>query len=162
MKTKILLFTLVFSVTLMFSCKEDASSKINAENVEAVKQDIAKSGEYPQFKFDKAEHDFGTINEGDVVTTTFGFTNTGKSPLIIARALGSCGCTVPSYPTEPIAPGESGQIEVSFNSAGKPNLQQKIVTLYANTEKGKELLKIKALVKPDPNKAAQFQTNTIN
>lgn len=162
MKTKTLLFSLVLSVTLLFSCKEDASSKVNAENVEAVKQDIAKSGEYPQFTFDKVEHDFGTINEGDVVTTTFNFTNTGKSPLIIARALGSCGCTVPSYPTEPIAPGESGNIEVSFNSAGKPNLQQKIVTLYANTEKGKELLKIKAMVKPDPNKAAQFKTNTIN
>lgn len=162
MKTRIFFLSAVFAAGFFISCKENATSKINAENVETVKQEIAQSGEYPVFQFDKSEHDFGEINEGDVVSTTFKFTNTGKSPLIIARALGSCGCTVPSYPTEPIAPGESGEIEVSFNSAGKPNLQQKIVTLYANTEKGKELLKIKALVKPDPNKGAQFQTNTIN
>jgi len=59
--------------------------------------------------FDKTSHDFGTITEGDKVTTTFGFTNTGDADLIIVDARGSCGCTVPQYPKNtPIAPGETG------------------------------------------------------
>jgi hypothetical protein len=162
MKRKIFMLSSLLVLVFTISCKENASSKINQENVNAAQQEVAKAGEYPQFTFDKTEHDFGTINEGDVAKTTFKFTNTGKSPLIIARALGSCGCTVPSYPKEAIAPGESGEIQVAFDSSGKPNLQQKVVTLFANTEKGKELLKIKAVVTPDPNKAASYQNNPIN
>ncbi len=104
----------------------------------------------PRFKFDKTEHDFGTINEGDVVETVFAFTNVGKTELIITSAKGSCGCTVPQWPKEPIMPGEAGEIKVKFNSYRKPNLQQKQITLRTNTEGGKEILKIRAQVTPSP------------
>jgi len=108
--------------------------------------------------FDKQSHDFGNINEGDIVTTTFSFTNTGKGDLIIVDARGSCGCTVPQYPkNQPIAPGGSGEIVVSFDSNNKPNLQQKAVTISANTESGREMLRIKAMVSPDPIKEQQRQ-----
>ena len=108
--------------------------------------------------FDKQSHDFGNINEGDIVTTKFTFTNTGKTDLIIVDARGSCGCTVPQYPkNQPIVPGGSGEIVVSFDSNNKPNLQQKAVTISANTESGREMLRIKAMVSPDPIKEQQRQ-----
>ncbi len=149
MKIAILASALILAVSFV-SCNEDASKKIKTENLELAKErdnEIKLGG--PRLKFDKTEHDFGTINEGDVVETVFSFTNVGKSELIIASAKGSCGCTVPEWPKEPILPGEQGQIKVKFNSYRKPNLQQKQITLVTNTENGKEILKIRAQVTPD-------------
>ena len=96
-------------------------------------------------------HDFGTINEGDVVSTTFTVTNTGKNPLIINDAKGSCGCTTPnisSFKNKPIAPGESRDIEVQFDSKGKPNVQRKTVKLMGNFEPNPTVLNIQANVTP--------------
>ncbi|MGB1021021.1 MAG: DUF1573 domain-containing protein [Flavobacteriaceae bacterium] len=141
---------------LLVSCQEGASRKVKKENVEASSNDIADKADAPVMKFDKVIHDFGTIAEGDKVKTTFNFTNTGKSDLIIVDARGSCGCTVPNYPKNtPIAPGESGEIVVSFDSSNKPNMQQKTVTIAANTQSGRETLRIKAMVSPDPVKQKQ-------
>lgn len=86
------------------------------------------------WKFASTEHDFGKLKQGETAEYKFTFTNTGKEPLIIENAQGSCGCTVPNYPKEPIPPGGTGTIDVSFNSAGKSGAQQKTVTLTANTE----------------------------
>ncbi|MGB0864187.1 MAG: DUF1573 domain-containing protein, partial [Saprospiraceae bacterium] len=69
--------------------------------------------------FTNEEFDFGTVNEGEKVKHTFKFKNTGKEPLIISNAKGSCGCTVPKWPREPIAPGASGDVVVEFNSDKK-------------------------------------------
>lgn len=140
----------VLSLSLMtFSCNENAAKKIKTENLELAKErdeEIKIGG--PELQFEKTEHDFGVINEGDVVETVFSFTNSGKSELIITSAKGSCGCTVPEWPREPIMPGEKGQIKVKFNSDRKPNLQQKNITLVTNTDQGKEIIKIKAQVTP--------------
>ena len=147
----LIVITLVVIGLSFTSCKEDATQKIKTENLEVAKErdsEIKMGG--PRFKFDKTEHDFGTINEGDVVETVFAFTNVGKSELIITSAKGSCGCTVPEWPKEPIMPGEVGEIKVKFNSYRKPNLQQKQITLRTNTEGGKEILKIRAQVTPSP------------
>ena len=101
-------------------------------------------------KFAEVEHHFGDITEGEKVETRFEFTNTGKEPLIISNAKGSCGCTVPKWPKEPIAPGETGELLVSFDSKGKPGSQTKTVTVTANTEPAVTRLTIKAEVaKPD-------------
>jgi len=110
----------------------------------------------PVMSFDKGIHDFGVIQEGSRVETVFTFTNTGKSDLIIQDARGSCGCTVPEYPKNlPIAPGATGEIRVSFDSNNKPNLQQKTVTITANTDTGRETIRIKAMVTADPVKQQQ-------
>ena len=74
------------------------------------------------------------ITEGDVVKHQFKFSNTGKYPLEILKAEGTCGCTVPTWPKDPIKPGDSADIEVSFNTSGKPNRQSKSITLTSNTE----------------------------
>ena len=79
-------------------------------------------------------HDFGTIMQGDKVEHTFRFTNTGSSPLIITNVEVTCGCTTPKgWPRDPISPGETGELTVAFNSAGKIGLQRKVVTLISNS-----------------------------
>jgi hypothetical protein len=90
--------------------------------------------------------DFGTITEGDVVDHVFSFVNEGDAPLIISSATASCGCTVPVWPKAPIAPGEQAEIKVQFNSRSKPGVQNKTVTVTANTYPKVTRLKIKANV----------------
>ncbi|HET6991900.1 MAG TPA: DUF1573 domain-containing protein [Bacteroidia bacterium] len=89
----------------------------------------------PVITMDVLEYNFGTIKQGDIVTREYKFKNTGKEPLIINNAVGSCGCTVPDYPKEPIKPNGTGVIKVTFNSAGKMGQQDKTVTLTYDTDK---------------------------
>ena len=142
----------------LVSCNNSASTKVKKENVEVAKAQQEMTSNLAVMNFEKSEHDFGTINEGDVVETSFVFTNTGNSELTILDARGSCGCTVPEYPKNtPIAPGESGEIKVKFDSSNKPGNQAKTVTLTTNTERGREILRIKTIVTPDPVKEQQRQ-----
>lgn len=97
-------------------------------------------------KVDRMEHDFGTITQDKPVVTTFTITNTGKNPLVISSAKGSCGCTVPKVPSAPLAPGASEKIEVSFDPKGKPGANAKTVTIIANTEPATTILNLKSLV----------------
>jgi len=97
-------------------------------------------------KFEEYAHDFGMLNEGDKVYHKFKFKNTGTTPLIIENARGSCGCTVPQWPREPIAPGESGEIEVSYDSKNRKGKQTKSVSITANTEPRITKLNIIAIV----------------
>jgi hypothetical protein len=144
------IITILVLSLLVISCNDKPANKIKKENLElAKKRDSKIKLGGAKMKFDKTEHDFGTINEGDVVETIFKFTNSGKSELIITSAKASCGCTIPEWPKEPIMPGESGEIKVKFNSRRKPNLQQKRVTLVTNTPEGKEIIKIRAMVIPE-------------
>lgn len=129
------------------SCKEDAANKVKAENVEEAAERDAQAVVYPEITFDETEHDFGTIDQGTSVEHTFTFTNTGNAPLVITNATSSCGCTVPTWTKEPIAPGETGEMLVKFNGSGQ-NQVTKTVTVTANTESGKEQLRIKAFVTP--------------
>ncbi len=103
-------------------------------------------GPLPSFNFSEELHDFGTIKDGDVVEHVFSFTNTGAAPLIISDAKGSCGCTVPEWPKEPIPVGATGQLKVKFNSKNKPGIQNKTVTITANTWPTTQRLRIKANV----------------
>ena len=103
-------------------------------------------GPLPAFSFSEELHDFGTIKDGDVVEHVFTFTNNGQAPLIISDAKGSCGCTVPEWPKEPIAVGGTGELKVKFNSKNKPGIQNKTVTITANTWPTTQRLRIKANV----------------
>ncbi len=97
-------------------------------------------------KFEEMEHDFGKIKQGDNVSHIFVFKNTGTKPLIISSAKSSCGCTVPDYPKDPIAPGQKGEISVMFNSTGKAGTQTKTITINANTDPNPTRLTIKTEV----------------
>ncbi|WP_190809373.1 DUF1573 domain-containing protein [Flagellimonas sp. S3867] len=149
MKRITTILSLIMAVTLVgVSCKDKASNKIVADNVEnATDRDEAQK-QLPVMNFEKSEHDFGTITQGTPQETVFKFTNTGSAPLIITDAKSSCGCTVPDYPKNtPIAPGDTGELLVKFNGTGQ-NQVTKTITVTANTEKGTELLRIKAFVNP--------------
>ena len=114
----------------------------------ATAESATAAGPATTIAFAEKNHEFGTINEGDVVEHTFAFTNTGDTPLIIQDARATCGCTIPKKPEGPIAPGESGEIQVRFNSQGKPGMQNKTITVTANTEPSITQLFIKADVTP--------------
>lgn len=94
--------------------------------------------------------DFGEIEEGEKVTHVFPFKNNGEHPLIISNAKGSCGCTVPDWPREPIPPGGTGEIKVQYDSKGKGQpegrAESKRVTITANTDPANSYLTIKGKV----------------
>lgn len=138
----------IASLVLTVSCKDNASSKVEASNVQETAMREESTGKVPVMSFTEKEFDFGTIKEGDKVEHVFTFTNTGDADLIIADAKGSCGCTVPVFKKEPIKPGETSTMKVTFDSTGKPGKQQKSVNITANTASGNELLTIKAEVMP--------------
>lgn len=138
----------LLSIFTFVSCKDNATSKIKSDNVAVAAERDAAGKKLPMMVFDKTEHDFGTIEKGTPQETIFSFTNTGDAPLIITNAKSSCGCTIPEYPKNtPIAPGEKGELVVKFNGQGQ-NQVTKTVTVTANTEKGQEIVRIKAFVNP--------------
>ena len=142
-------FLTLITLSFFFSaCNESASSKINTDN----KSSIQKESIYAEITFDRVFHDFGMVREGEIVKTIFKFTNTSENDLYIVDAMGSCGCTVPKYPKNvPIKPGGTGEIEVNFDTNGRPDLQQKMVKVSANTPSGGQLLRIQAFVEPKIN-----------
>ena len=140
---RLILLAILFS---FLACNESASKKINTD---VAQNQILKDRKYAEITFDRIFHDFGNVNEGEIVKTVFTFTNTSENDLYIVDARGSCGCTVPKYPKNvAIKPGESGEIEVNFDTTGRPNLQQKMVKVSANTSTSGEMLRIQAFVNP--------------
>jgi hypothetical protein len=105
-------------------------------------------GPLPVIEWAGLEHDFGTINEGEKVTHVYKFKNTGAVPLIIETVRPSCGCTAPNWSKEPIPVGGTGEVEVVFDSKGKPNMQNKTVTVTANTWPQSTVLRFKTFVTP--------------
>jgi hypothetical protein len=100
-------------------------------------------------KFEKEVHDYGTISQGADGGTEFVFTNTGKEPLVITNATGSCGCTVPEWPKEPLAPGKKASIKVMYDTKRIGNFQ-KTVTVTSNGSAEPVVLTIKGLVNEVP------------
>ncbi|WP_020536579.1 DUF1573 domain-containing protein [Lewinella cohaerens] len=96
-------------------------------------QPASPAGPITEMTFGEMTFDFGTITEGEVVAHTYTFTNTGDEPLVLSNAKGSCGCTIPAWPQEPIAPGETASMTVEFNSKGKTGQRNQKVTITANT-----------------------------
>ncbi len=148
----------ILSSILLFSCSDQ--DKKTEENKDLLSTDLVNNPHsatgtdkermsvLPTMDFKDSTHDFGTINDGEKVIYDFKFTNNGKSPLIISGATGSCGCTVPSYPNDPIKPGESGAVKVMFDGTNKSGHQEKSVVLTTNSKKGTHMLYIKADVVP--------------
>ena len=116
----------ILSIVLLLSCGDMAKKVDNNEQLSTDLVRNSKTAEVgekelgmPAFSFEKEEHDFGILIDGEKVTYSFQFTNSGDAPLIISNAKGSCGCTVPNYPKEPIAPGATASIDVTFDSKGR-------------------------------------------
>jgi len=119
------------------SCNTKQTSEIKSEESyetnESTIQTPIDSTLFAAIKFDEREFSFGDAAQGQVLTHTFAFTNTGKSSLLIQNAVASCGCTVPQWPKESVAPGQKGSITVEFNSKNMTGQVKKTVTVTANT-----------------------------
>jgi hypothetical protein len=118
------------------------------------------TGPLTSIKFEQDTYDWGKVMDGEKVTHVFKFKNTGNEPLIISNAKGSCGCTVPEWPKDAIAPGKSGEIKVVFDSKGKGGVggkeDTKKITITANTDPADTYLNIKGKVdKKEGDAAAQ-------
>lgn len=184
MKSFNLLTVLVIATVFVFtSCKEKAAEDANAAVTTEASTDPAAAaadgstlsagdamaggeaaatpvptGPLTSIKFEQETYDWGKVMDGDKVTHVFKFKNTGNEPLIISNAKGSCGCTVPEWPKDAIAPGKSGEIKVIFDSKGKGAVggkdDSKKVTITANTDPADTYLTIKGKVDKKEGEAA--------
>lgn len=145
---KHLFLVLIFACGIMLvSCdnnnKKISTSVVKNENSATTTVD---AGNLPAMKFEETEHEFGRIIQGEKVSYTFKFKNTGGSDLLISKVSTSCGCTATDYPKDPVKPGESGKIEVTYDSHNKKGYQNKTITVLANTDPNYITLFIKATV----------------
>ncbi|MCU0348678.1 MAG: DUF1573 domain-containing protein [Saprospiraceae bacterium] len=128
----------------------DGSNVAVTPNGTTPAEPAAPTGPTTSMSFTETEFNFGKVKAGEKVQHEYVFKNTGKEPLVISNAKGSCGCTVPEWPKEPIAPGGSGKIKVEFDSKGKSGPQTKQVTITANTDPVQSIIYIKGDVIGDP------------
>jgi len=164
------LFVLAIGCLAMTSCQNESSSAVKDEArqelegasanavttsnptspttidaqsaAEAAAAEIIPTGPLTSIEFAETKHEYGAIEQGEKAAHTFTFKNTGNEPLVLSNVKPSCGCTTPSWTKEPIAPGETGSIDVEFDSKGKSGNQTKTVTVTANTEPAKTVLTI--------------------
>ncbi len=102
----------------------------------------------PYITFEEKSHDFGDIEQGDIVEYVFNFENTGDAPLILSNVQTTCGCTTSFWPREPIAPGAKSKIEAKFNSRGKSGRQNKVITITSNAVNNPDRVSIISNVLP--------------
>ena len=129
----ILLFSALLMTGTLYAQQEvPAGTSPAGVTVEPVADPVEAAPELTQIEFVEDSYDFGKITQGDVVKHTFTLKNAGDHPLILENVKPSCGCTALDWPREPIAPGETADIEAQFNSAGKMGRQMKYITIVYN------------------------------
>lgn len=147
------IYTLLAAAALIAS----QSSCTNNDNENALKNDpvaqeqmardsVKNSMETANIAFTASHHDFGTVQEGEKLTHTFLFQNTGEYPLYISNVISPCGCTVPEYDKQPILPGKEGKITIEFNTQGRLGNQEKKLTVIANIPQEHTYVSFKATV----------------
>ncbi|MES2779476.1 MAG: DUF1573 domain-containing protein [Bacteroidota bacterium] len=161
------IFYTVAMASMVFACNTEPTPKASTDLVNnPVTADVPKadttetaaaSSNGATIEFEKTDHDFGTITQGEQAEYNFKFRNTGSEDLIIASAQASCGCTVPEYSKEPIKPGAQGSIKVKFNSDYRLDAFEKAVVITANTTPMETLLKIRGFINPKPDAGAKLK-----
>jgi hypothetical protein len=175
MKITFKLLTALALVIVMMSCNDRAAEKRIAELESRLAQiegnkgtvttatpdmatpaaEVKPEGPLPVAQFERVEHDFGTVTEGNKVTYTYKLTNSGEAPLIIQSAQPSCGCTVPTFSQEPIPVGGTGFVTAEFDTSGKPGINNKTITVTSNTWPKITTLRFKAMVTPAADAATK-------
>ncbi|MFN7260507.1 MAG: DUF1573 domain-containing protein [Cyclobacteriaceae bacterium] len=175
MKTTTKALAILAIMALVIGCRDKASEKRIAEletrlaqmegnkgttvtpapaaTPEAAPMEEKPEGPLPNMEFSTTDHDFGTVDEGKKVTYTYKVKNTGQAPLIIQNAAPSCGCTVPDWTKTPIPVGGEGFVKAEFDTKGKPGINNKTITVTANTWPKTTTLKFKAMVTAKPDGA---------
>jgi hypothetical protein len=134
-------------VIVLFSCSSNKNEQVSGDIVNnPLSATNTRSSSLPVATFEKTQHDFGRIYQGEKLTYHFKFNNTGKADLLIASVSASCGCTVADFPKTPIAPGKGGSIAIEFNSAGRKGMQTKTATVLTNAQPSSIVLTISAMI----------------
>ena len=131
----------ILAATIVWSCNSGNAAE------------TPKPGDVTTIEWIDSVKNVGTVDEGQVVDIAFRFRNTGDKPLVIEDVKASCGCTVAERPEAPIAPGKEGEIKASFNSQGRPGMNNKTLTVYANTGSDEHKLNFSVEVKPKSTEA---------
>jgi hypothetical protein len=140
--------------------KDPNTKQVSADNKADDKADNSSSGAEIMFK--ETNHDFGNIPFKGNGSYEFVFVNTGTEPLILTQPKSSCGCTVPEWPKQPILPGESNVIRVTYKNTDRPGAFNKYVTIFSNAAVNKEVkLHIKGTVEPEPTDASPLKMDGI-
>ncbi|MFT6997434.1 MAG: hypothetical protein ACJAQ4_001187 [Cryomorphaceae bacterium] len=151
MRAKYLVALIV--LVLFVKCEDSQNRTVGTDviDIPTNAEGVIDEDKIPIMTFEELKLETGKITQGKIITHTFGFTNTGKAPLLIATVDGSCGCTIPrSFPKGKVMPGEGGEIEVEFNSDGLSGLQTVSIIVSANTiPAATQLLIITEIVVPD-------------
>ena len=134
---------IILSLAILVSAAIAVKSQTVAPATPAVNPNAA------EIKFEKETHDYGTISQGADGSCEFKFKNTGKEPLVISNAQGSCGCTVPSWPKEPIKPGETNVIKVHYDTKRVGPIS-KSVTITSNAKNSPSVIRIAGTVTATP------------
>lgn len=140
--------TLLLMVAIILSSCVNNENGITTDIVNNTNSAVGMSekGTAPIMFFEETTHDFGDMIQGERVMYGFKFTNIGGSDIVITHVSTSCGCTVGKYPREPIPPGKSGIVEVTFDSKNRKGFQNKTITVLANTEPNSTTLRIKTKI----------------
>lgn len=146
------IFTLSLMIVALFAFNVNAVAQTTTEAPAVV--------DGPQIKVDKETHDYGTIDQGANGECVFTITNTGTAPLIISLCKGSCGCTVPTCPKEPIAPGASATITVRYDTKRVGPINKSVTITSNATNEPRKVVRIKGNVKAKPTGAAPVNTGT--
>lgn len=144
-------YLIIFVLALAFSSCKNNTDKLPADIISNPNSaaGLDEDMKMPIISFKKTEHDFGKVIQGEVVSYSFKFTNTGNTDLLIAKVSTSCGCTASKYPVDPIKPGETKMIEAKFDSQNRMGFQNKRITVLTNSTPAKQNLYIKAdVIKP--------------
>jgi hypothetical protein len=163
---KLILSVLVLGMSLSIvyagkkkSASTDAPKTVTAKMDTAATTAPATTLKADDMAFDNLVHEFGTVAEGPDATCVFTFKNNGKEPIVIQKASPSCGCTVPSFSNEPVAPGATGTINVAYHTKGKPNPFTKTITVQSNA--GSKVLTIKGNVEKAPTGSVPENTSML-
>ena len=140
------LYTLLLSAIVLASCSNTDAQLTDLVNNPLTAEKNADQVDMPKIELSQDFFDFGEMNQKESVSTEFVIKNTGDAPLLIRSAKGSCGCTVPEWPKEPVAVGEEAVVKVTFNSGNKKGKQNKTVTLVTNAIPSTKVLTIKGTV----------------
>ncbi|MFA8450901.1 MAG: DUF1573 domain-containing protein [Bacteroidales bacterium] len=132
-----------------------------AVNAQDTKTEEEVNPNAPVITFKNTVHDYGTILQGDSGKCEFPFTNTGKEPLILSKPKSSCGCTVPEWPKQPIFPGQSNKITVTYNT-NRLGIINKSVTIYSNASNERVVLRIKGKVNDRPAERIPEKNNNLS
>ena len=149
-------FVAGFSALIVAQEVHNANDGHNHDAVQTAS--VAAPTSLADIKMDKLTHDYGTIKQGENGECEFKFTNNGKEPLVITNCQGSCGCTVPQCPKEPILPGKSNVIKVKYDTQRVGGIY-KTVTVTSNAKSGNVVLTIKGTVEAKPVET-DFPENT--